>query len=95
MDDKVVERVKPLFGGDKAMNMWIENVLHKAMEEYARQYESVAGKRALADALQERLRELEGDPEVLFKMSGILGKPQTGFSWDELRGEAAYEKYGV
>jgi hypothetical protein len=28
-------------------------------------------------------------------MSGILGKPQAGFSWDELREEAIYDKYGV
>ena len=95
MDDKVLDRVKPLFGGDKAMNKWIETVLHKAMEEYAEQYEQMAGKNALAEALTKRLRELEGDPEALFKMSGILGKPQAGFSWDELREEAIYDKYKV
>ena len=95
MDDKVIDRVKPLFGGDKAMNKWIETVLHKAMEEYAEQYEQMAGKNALAEALTKRLRELEGDPEALFKMSGILGKPQAGFSWDELREEAIYDKYKV
>jgi hypothetical protein len=95
MDDNVIDRVKPLFGGDKAMNKWIETVLHKAMEEYADQYEQMAGKNALAEALTKRLKELEGDPEALFKMSGILGKPQAGFSWDELREEAIYEKYKV
>ena len=42
----------------------------------------------LAEALTKRLKELEGDPDALFKMSGILGKPQAGFSWDELREEA-------
>ena len=95
MDDKVIDRVKPLFGGDKAMNKWIETVLHKAMEEYAEQYEQMAGRNALAEVLTKRLKELEGDPEALFKMSGILGKPQTGFSWEELREEAIYDKYGV
>ena len=40
MDDKVIDRVKPLFGGDKAMNRWIEAVLHKALEEYADLHES-------------------------------------------------------
>ena len=95
MDDKVIDRVKPLFGGDKAMNKWIETVLHKAMEEYAEQYEQMAGKNALAKALTKRLKELEDDPEALFKMSGILGKPQAGFSWEELREEAIYDKYGV
>ena len=94
MDDKVIARVKPLFGGDKAMNKWIETVLHKAMEEYAEQYEQMAGKNALAETLTKRLKELEGDPEALYKMSGILGKPQAGFSWEELREEAIYDKYG-
>ena len=55
MDDKVIARVKPLFGGDKAMNKWIETVLHKAMEEYAEQYEQMAGKNALAETLTKRL----------------------------------------
>ncbi len=95
MDDKVIDRVKPLFDGDKAMNKWIETVLHKAMEEYAEQYEQMAGKNALAEALTKRLKELEGDSEAFFKMSGILGKPQAGFSWEELREEAIYDKYGV
>ena len=95
MDDQVVNRMKSLFDGDKAMNRWIETVLHKAMVEYAEQYELMAAKNALAEALTKRLKELEGDPEALFKMSGILGKPQAGFSWEELREEAVYDKYGV
>ena len=35
MDDQVIDRVKPLFDGDSAMNRWIEMVLRKAMLEYA------------------------------------------------------------
>ena len=93
MDDKVIARVKPLFGGDKAMNKWIETVLHKAMEEYAERYEQMAGKNALAETLTKRLKELEGDPEALYKMSGILGKPQAGFSWEELREEPILERW--
>ena len=47
------------------------------------------------DKVIDRVKELEGDPEALFKMSGILGKPQAGFSWDKLREEAIYDKYKV
>ena len=45
MDDKVVNRLKPLFDGDGALNRWIESVLHKAMEEYAEQYELAVKKK--------------------------------------------------
>ena len=40
MDDRVVNRMRPLFDGDNAMNVWIETVLHKAMMEYADAAES-------------------------------------------------------
>ncbi|MCR5574445.1 MAG: hypothetical protein K6F78_06450 [Bacteroidaceae bacterium] len=40
MDDQIVNRMRPLFDGDKAMNVWIETVLHKAMVEYADEVES-------------------------------------------------------
>ena len=95
MDDKVVNRLKPLFDGDGALNRWIESVLHKAMEEYAEQYELSVKKNSSAEDLIKRLKEIEGDPEAFFKMGGILGKPQAGFSWDELRNEAIYDRYGI
>lgn len=95
MDDKVIDRVKPLFGGDKAMNRWIETVLHKALEEYADLYESKIKNASEAETLIKKLKELEGDPEALFKMSGILGKPKADFSWDKLREEAVNDKYGI
>jgi hypothetical protein len=95
MDDKVVNRLKPLFDGDGALNRWIESVLHKAMEEYAEQYELAVKKNSSAEDLIRRLKEIEGDPEAFFKMGGILGKPQADFSWDELRDEAIYDRYGI
>lgn len=96
IDDQVVDRFKPLFDGDSAMNRWIEIVLRKAMLDYMeqqyanRQNQSKENVRILL-----RLKELEGDPDAFFKMGGILGKPREGFSWDELREEAISEKYGI
>jgi len=45
--------------------------------------------------LLQRLESLKDDPEGFFKMGGILGKPKGSFSWEELREEAMFEKYGV
>jgi len=47
------------------------------------------------EAFSKRIKALEGDPEGFFKLSGILGKPQQGFSWDSLREDAYTEKYAI
>lgn len=52
IDDKVMARVKPHFTGDHAMQLWIEEVLKRAMEDYAEERES-----QLAD-VYERLSHL-------------------------------------
>lgn len=95
MDDRVVNRMRTLFDGDKAMNMWIETVLHKAMVEYADEVESRNMKGIKSKKFLERLEVLKNDPEGFFKMGGIFGKVSDDFSWDELREEAMFEKYGV
>lgn len=95
MDDKVMSQVKPLFDDDTSMNHWIETVLLNAMLEFAAQHEDWK-KRARENAeLLARLKELENDPDGLLKLGGILGKPKKGFSWEELREEATFEKYGI
>lgn len=95
MDDQVVNRMRPLFDGDKAMNVWIETVLHKAMVEYADEVESRNMKEIESKKFLERLEALKNDPEGFFKMGGMFGKVSDDFSWDELREEAVFEKYGV
>ena len=40
MDDAVMNRIKPHFAADQDMMLWIENVLKKAMIEYAEEVES-------------------------------------------------------
>ena len=95
MDDQVVNRMRPLFDGDKAMNVWIETVLHKAMVEYADEVESRNMKEIESKKFLERLEALKNDPEGFFKMGGMFGKVSDDFSWDELREEAVFEKYGI
>ena len=95
MDDQVIDRVKPLFDGDSAMNRWIELVLRKAMLEYAERFAHQQEQERENTLILARLKALEGDPDAFFKMTGILGKPRASFSWDELREEAIHEKYGV
>lgn len=95
MDDRVVNRMIPLFDGDKAMNRWIETVLHKAMVEYADEIESRNRKEMESKKFLERLEALKNDPDGFFKMGGIFGKVCDDFSWDELREEVMFEKYGV
>lgn len=95
MDDQVVNRMKSLFDGDKAMNRWIETVLHKAMVEYADEAEAKAKKGIESKMFLERLAALKNDSEGFFKMGGIFGKVSDDFSWDELREEAMLEKYGI
>ena len=95
MDDGVVNRMKPLFDGDKAMNRWIETVLHRAMVEYADEAEARNRNGIESEKFLERLAALKNDPEGFFKMGGIFGKVSDDFSWDELREEAMLEKYGI
>lgn len=95
MDDRVVNRMRPLFDGDKAMNRWIETVLYKAMVEYADEVEARNMREMESKRFLERLEALKNDSEGFFKMGGILGKVKDDFSWDELREEAVFEKYGI
>ena len=92
MDDRVVNRMKPLFDGDKAMNRWIEAVLHRAMVEYADEAEAKAER---TKEFMARIEKLKNEPAGLLNLGGILGKPREDFSWDELREEAVYDKYGI
>ncbi len=95
MDDAVMNRIKPHFAADRDMMSWMENVLKKAMIEYAEEVESKEMKKQETRKLIERLEALKNDPDGFFKMGGILGKPKEPFSWDEIREKALFEKYGI
>ena len=94
-EDRIVERVKPHFSGDKALKVWIEKVLKKAMEDFAEQSETKIRKDKASQLLIQRLESLRDDPEGFFKMGGILSDPQDGHTWEQLREEAVFDKYGV
>jgi len=95
IDDSVVDRVRPHFDGDASMQSWIEEVLKKAMMDYAERLESSHIRNRHSQELLRKLEELKDDPDAFFKMGGILGQPKAEESWNELREEALYEKYGV
>jgi hypothetical protein len=65
------------------------------MVEYADEYEAKAKKGIESKIFLKRLAELKNDPEGFFKMGGIFGKVSDDFSWDELREEVMFEKYGI
>ena len=95
IEDRVVERVKPHFSGDKALKVWIEKVLKKAMEDFAEQSEAKIRKDMASQLLVQRLESLKDDPEGFFKMGGILGSSQDNHTWEQLREEAIFDKYGI
>ena len=95
IEDSVVERVKPHFSDDDAMKVWIEKVLEKAMEEFAEKSETKMTKDMVSQILIQKLEALKEDPEGFFKMGGILGKSKENFSWEHLREEAIFDKYGI
>lgn len=95
IDDKVMNRVRPYFKGEDAMQLWIEQQLQKVLVDYADQLEEKPLEEENNEDIIENLKALEGDPDAFFKMAGILGKPTPGFSWEGFREEAYLDKYGI
>lgn len=92
VNDAVMERVKPYFGGDRELWHWIENVVDKAMKDYAAQYETEMTN-VEKNRIYEEVMALENDPEGFLKLGAVM-KPSP-FSAEELRDEYISEKYGV
>ena len=90
VDDHVVELMKPHFDNDKALQLWIEKQLQKAMWEYAAQFEKPTEHN---DCLLEQLMALDNSPEGFLKLDTVLS-PSTS-SIKELREEAFSDKYGI
>lgn len=87
-----MERVKPHFGDDSELWCWIENVVDKAMKDFAAQYE-MEKTNAERNRIYEQVMALENDPEGFLKLGAVL-KPSP-YSAEELRDEYVSEKYGV
>ena len=95
MDDKAFERLKPCFNGDLALQAWLEKAMYKAVVDYTEEFESKEEREAERAKVLQKLQLMKDNPEAEIDLKGILGKPRKGFSWEKLRDEAVYEKYGI
>ena len=92
IDDALMEEVRPHIDRDVAVQTWLEELLRKALLNYAAQFadSSVSNH---GKTIVEQLKSLENDPDGLFKLDWILKPSQ--YSAEELRDEYLSEKYGI
>ena len=83
IDDAIVSRAKKLFGGEKAMQIWIEDVLNKALLNYTSQ--ASKPKSIDSEEVYLQVKALENDPNGLLKLGSVL--LPSPYSADELRQE--------
>ena len=83
IDDAIVSRAKKLFGGEKAMQIWIEDVLNKALLNYTSQVSKP--KPIDSEEVYLQVKALENDPNGLLKLGSVL--LPSPYSADELRQE--------
>ena len=83
IDDAIVSRAKKLFGGEKAMQIWIEDVLNKALLSYTSQ--ASKPKSIDSEEVYLQVKALENDPNGLLKLGSVL--LPSPYSADELRQE--------
>ena len=95
IDDKVMNRVRPHFKGEDAMQLWIEQQLQKVLVDYAYHIEKQQKEKIEKEMFLQRIDDLKNHQEGLSGIAGILGNPGAEFSWEDLRNEAMTEKYGI
>jgi hypothetical protein len=83
IDDAIVSRAKKVFGGEKAMQIWIEDVLNKALLSYTSQ--ASKPKPIDSEEVYLQVKALENDPNGLLKLGSVL--LPSPYSADELRQE--------
>ena len=73
--------------------MWMQAGMERMMKEYVAQFR----KRTAADGkeLLKKLQDMPNTSKGFLQLEGILGKPASSFTWDELREDAYAEKYGI
>lgn len=83
IDDAIVSRAKKIFGGEKAMQIWLEDVLNKALLSYTSQ--ASKPKPIDSEEVYLQVKALENDPNGLLKLGSVL--LPSPYSADELRQE--------
>ena len=83
IDDAIVSRAKKVFGGEKAMQIWIEDVLNKALLNYTSQ--ASKPKSIDSEEVYLQVKALENDPNGLLKLGSVL--LPSPYSADELKQE--------
>ena len=83
IDDAIVSRAKKVFGGEKAMQIWIEDVLNKALLSYTSQ--ASKPKPIDSEEVYLQVKALENDPNGLLKLGSVL--LPSPYSADELKQE--------
>ena len=84
IDDALMEEVRPYIGGEVAVQAWLEELLHKALLNYAAQFAN-SGESNHGSTIVEQLKSLENDPDGLLKLDRVLKPSQ--YSAEELRDE--------
>lgn len=90
VDDHVMALMKPHFNDDRALQLWIERQLQKAMWEYAAQFEKPTEHN---NRLLEQLMALDNSPEGFLKLDTVL--PPSTSSIEELKEDAFSDKYRI
>lgn len=94
LDDKLVERVKPAFKSEKAMNEWLQAQMELLLRKKVSKTSSKKQKEKLSpEEFLKKLQELEGDKDGFVKMIELL--PPSKISTEELLNEYYEEKYGI
>ena len=92
-NDAVVDEMRSHFADEKALLMWMQARMEQMMREYAAQFR----KKTTADGAEliSKLQAIPDTTEGFLQLGGILGKPASSFSWDDLREDAYAEKYDI
>ena len=95
MNDNAFQQLKPCFEEEAALVVWLGHVLDKAAIEYVQEHKRNKARTAERERVLQTIHSIKANPGSMIDLSGILGTPREGFSWEELRDEAVYEKYGI
>ena len=92
INDNVMNRLRPHFNGEKAMQLWIEKLLQRVLVSYTEQFDVNGVENEDSTDFLQRIKALDGDPDGFFKLKGFMADSKS--TPEELLEEALSEKYG-